>query len=281
MRDCILSSEVKNAILSVCVRVAQPNGVVAAALYGPHICGYADEKSPFNVLLIIHSPRLSLKFHHEPFNESTISFLIIDKKTFERDVEGEWFGGILAENILTPYEPLVNGDYLWNQEVKVKKRTVYETLSNMVLEFPEMSHDLLIKPEHFLFESMTRKAALFPPVTYRFLNVLRSSLSKRNLEHMLNGYKVAVESAVEEGNLFFSHGEYVTVTKEYIDAVQKKRLRITNFFKDVRTGILRTVLTILPEIMNSLNEDFRLYAARFAEKENLSENPIFKLEDSK
>jgi len=275
MRD-VLSSQSKGEILNICRELAFPYDIVAASFYGPHICGYADEKSDLNVLLIIKSPKSILKCHIETINETNLSLLMVDQKTFELDVKEDRLGGLLVENILIPYESLVNGDYLWDQEVEAKKRIVIEILGNLVLEFPQMSHELLVKPEFFMFEAMMRKASLFPPITYRFLNMLRSESRERNQEFMMRGFTAALEVVGDDGCLTVSD-EYVKISKDYINAIQRRRLRVVNFFRIVRSGILRHTFKIFPGMMRSFMEDYRLYNERF--KESLSGIPLFRLED--
>jgi len=280
MKDHTLTDKARGEILSICKEVAFPNDFVAALFYGSHVWGYADERSDINVLLIIKSPKLTLRCHLQPFNEEKVSLLIVDYKTFERDVDEDRLGGLLVENIITPYEPLVNEDYLRGQEVKAKKRLIIEILGNIVLEFPKMSDELIIKPEYFMFEAMMRKASLFPPITYRFLNILRSDLREKNHELMMKGFKAALGAVAKEGYITFSD-EYVKITKDYINAIKKRRLRIVNLFKIVRSGILRHIFKVFPRMTRSFIEDYEIYTEHFMDKENLMGIPLFNLEDPK
>jgi tRNA A-37 threonylcarbamoyl transferase component Bud32 len=239
-------------------------------LHGPYAGGYADEKTAISTLLITDSNKISLKYQFKRLDSEKIRLLIVDEGTFERDVRSEWLGGIFADNLLTPYEPLLNKDYLWSQEVRFKKRIVEEALSNLVLGFPEMSRNFMIKPEYFMFEAIARRASLFPPITYRFLNIARDSLRERNYSSMMMGFKAAINELVNEGKIYVSD-DMLKINEGYISLMQKKRKhRLINLFRSVRGGITRYVLSVFPSVMDSFLEDYRIYRAFSAENDELN-----------
>jgi len=280
MTEHVLDNAARNEILNICREVAFPNDIVAASIYNSNAYGRAEKKNILNVLLILSSPKLTLKYQVKSFKDTKVSILAVDQKTFERDVERDWLGGLIVENMLIPYEPLLNGDFLKQQEIKAKKRIITEILGNLVLKYPEMSHELIIKPEYFMFEAMARKASLYPPIIYRFLNILRGDLRDKNWEFMMEGFKAALKAVAREGFVTFSDG-YVRITKRFIDSIQRKKLRVVNLLRIVRNAIFRHSLEVFPKMMRSLIEDYILIAKRFVETENYKEIPITELEDPK
>ncbi|MCW4020078.1 MAG: hypothetical protein NWF14_02460 [Candidatus Bathyarchaeota archaeon] len=280
MRRCILDDAVKSEIIRSCEEEASPHDIVAASICNPLTSGHVDPKGKVNVLLIISSPRLTLKYRRKPLGGGTLALLLVDQETFEKDVERDWLGGLLVEGMLVPYEPLINGDFLRGREVKAKKRIINEILGNLVLEYPQMSHELLIKPEYFMFEAMARKASLYPPITYKFLNILEGDLSEKNVDAIMEGFKAALRAAAEEESVTLSNG-YVKITKKYIDAVQRKRLRVLNILKTVRSSILRHSFEVFPKMMRSLIEDYWQYTKHFVDWDALAAIPLPELEDTK
>jgi len=280
MTEHVLDNAARNEILNICREVAFPNDIVAASIYNSNAYGRAEKKNILNVLLILSSPKLTLKYQVKSFKDTKVSILAVDQKTFERDVERDWLGGLIVENMLIPYEPLLNGDFLKQQEIKAKKRIITEILGNLVLKYPEMSHELIIKPEYFMFEAMARKASLYPPIIYRFLNILRGDLRDKNWEFMMEGFKAALKAVAREGFVTFSDG-YVRITKRFIDSIQRKKLRVVNLLRIVRNAIFRHSLEVFPKMMRSLIEDYILIAKRFVETENYKEIPITELERPK
>jgi tRNA A-37 threonylcarbamoyl transferase component Bud32 len=252
---------------------------VAALIYGSFAGMYADNKAAIDVLVIAETNKLTLRSHLKRFNSRRIRFLIVDEKTFERDLEDEWLGGILAENIITPYDPLLNENYLWSQEVKAKKKLINETINNLILGFPEMSKNFLMKPEYFMFEVMMRRAILFPPITYRFLNVTRRDLWERNRSLMMKGFNAAIKELMDEGKLQLIDSEFIKISEDYA-AEEKNFSRLTSLLERARIRIVRYALGIIPNIMDSLLDDYKLYRAYFA-RDNYVEAPIYKLENPK
>ncbi|MBS7648384.1 MAG: lipopolysaccharide kinase InaA family protein [Candidatus Bathyarchaeia archaeon] len=253
--------------------------IFEASIYGPYAGEYADEKTSIDVLVIVESKESLLKCISKLFDSKRIRFLIVDRRSFERDVESEWLGGILTESILTPYISIINPDYIRYQEVKAKKRMVCDILNNLILSFPEMSMNFMIKPEYFMFETIMRRATLFPPIAYRFLNIARSDVKNRNYTLMMNGFEAALKDFISEGKLKLVDNEFLKISEEYIESIRAKRgRRLRNLFKNSRTRIVRYVLGIFPNIMDSILDDYRIYKTYLAEG-NVFVNPVRKLEN--
>ena len=64
MTTRLLNGDTEKTVSEFCKRSAGSRQIVAACLYGPWVCGYADEKSDVNVLLILHSFPLILNTTH-------------------------------------------------------------------------------------------------------------------------------------------------------------------------------------------------------------------------
>jgi len=254
----LLGEELKENVLNLCRRTVGSLEIVAACLYGPRVCGYADEESDVNVLLVLSEYRPRLRGYLEPLNGVRVFVLAADQGAFERDVDQGWLGESVAEKVAAPYEPLVNGEYLRRQEVKLKRRAVWELLENLVSEFPELSHELLIGAEYFLYESMTRRARLFPPLTYSFLNMLRDNLKEKNVELMMDGYRAALHELAQEGWITFSDG-YVKIMRSFAEAVGKRRLPVSSLLRGVQRALFRNVLNVLPKMMHPSLQDQEIF----------------------
>ncbi len=280
MINNLLTEESESKILGICKDLVNSGEIVAACFYGPLVHGYADEKGDVNILLVIRSPQSVLKSRKERVNGISTLFLIVDQGTFEKDVETGWLGELIVENIIMPYKALLNEGYLWHQEVKAKKRLVSELVGNLVLEFPELSYDLLIKPEYFIFETVSRRSSLFPPMAYSFLNMLRKDLKEKNIESMMKGFNAALTELTEEGRIDFYNG-FLKIKKDYIDAVKAKKPSLMNLFRSIRKESFRQILRAFPKTMLPPLKDQETYTALSINLKNFIEEPLFKLEDSK
>jgi len=242
----------------------------ASLVYGPYAGGYADEKTAISILAIADLNKPTLKFVSERIADRRAHLLITDRENFERDVENEHLGGILSENLLVPYEPIAGADYLWRQEVKIKKKVIKDALANLILNFPEMSKSLLIKTEYFIFEYMVRKAALFPLTSYRFLNVIGGEIGGRNLAMMTRGFKAAVEELIDEGVLQKINGDVLKISDQYVESVrERRRHRFKTWFSTTRTSMLRYALGIFSDVRKTLLDEYRIYRMNRAKNKSV------------
>jgi len=133
-----VSSRYKKRVLKLCEDISDGHGIIAACLYGPRVYGYTDDKLDINVLLVLREYRPRITGCYQPLHGAFI--LVTDQDAFEKDVKDGWLGEIVANTIITPFEPLINGMYLRRQESKLKRRIVCELLRNLVTGFQEISN---------------------------------------------------------------------------------------------------------------------------------------------
>jgi len=271
-----LNESVKESVLNLCRDIAGSRGIVTACLYGPWVCGYADEKSDVNVLLVLRNYRPRLKGHLKPLDGINAFILIVDQRIFERDVEQGWLGEFVAEKITVPYEPLINEEYLRCQEVKVKKRIIRELLEIIVSEFPELSHELFIEAKYFMYEAMMRRARVFPPITYAFLNILRRDKKEKNTASMMEGYLKALNELAEEDQITFSNG-YVKITQGFINAIKSRKLRLPILLRSVQRVAFLHILGVFPGMMRPLVQEEEIFMRSHREVE--VEELVSQLED--
>ncbi len=279
--DCLMVSELLNeslreGVLDICEQIAGSRGGVTACFHGPRVCGYADEKSDAHVFLVLSRNKIGLRYHIKPLNGINTFILAVDRRLFERDVKQGWLGEFVAEKVTFPYEPLINNEYLWRHEVRAKRRIVWELLENLVWEFPELSQELLIKAEYFMYETIRRRAKLFPPITYSFLNMFREDLRRRNIDAIMRGYLKAIDRLAEEDWITFSDG-YIKVTQNLINAIRSQKIRIPTFLKSIQKTALLHILNVIPKITNILVQDQKAY--RKSHRKFEAEQLVFRLED--
>jgi len=253
-----LNESLKERVLELCRDIAGSRQIAAVCLYGPWVCGYADEKTDVNVLLVLDSFTLRVNTYFESVDGVNFSILTVNRLDFERDVRGGWLGEFFSEKVTAPYEPLKNGEYLRLNEVKIKKRIVSELLKNLILEFPESSHEFLIKKEYFMYEVMMRRARLFPSLTYSFLNMSRRNLRRKNMEAIMEGYLKALDELAKEKIILHSGG-YIKITRSHIAAVKRRKSRLPLFLKSIQRIALLHLLSVYSKTVSSLIQDQRIF----------------------
>ena len=96
MRGHLLDDAARSEILEICREAASPRDMIAASMHDSHVDGNTDKKNRVSLLLVLDSPRSTLKYHTKRIEDTTISLLMVDQKSFEKDVERDWLGGLLV-----------------------------------------------------------------------------------------------------------------------------------------------------------------------------------------
>ncbi|MCK4475055.1 hypothetical protein KAU30_04355, partial [Candidatus Bathyarchaeota archaeon] len=196
-----------------------------------------------------------------------------DEWVFERDVDRGFLGEALAEKIVFPYIALINEGYLHLQEIKVKKRLTLELLENLILDFPELSHEIHVKPEYFMYETMLSRVRVFPPMTYSLLNLMQENVKKRNIELIMRGYSEALTELRKQNAITFSDG-YARISRKLIDETKTRKTRLINLFKTAQRSLFTSLLGVFPKALNLISEDRRILS-RF--QKNMEEKKLFQL----
>lgn len=221
-------------------------------MFGPDI--ESSGKKTVEALLVVRGFSPKLMNYVKIINGTSVIFVAVDEWVFERDVDRGFLGEALAWGLIIPYLPLINEDYLHRQEIKLKKRLTLEILENLVLAFPELSRELHIKPDYFMYETVMSRAKLFPPMAYNF--EARAG-NRGNLISTFNGYVEALKELEREGKIAFS-GTYVKIPEKFIAIKQSPRVRLTNLSKTVPRTLFTSFLHVLPAMLNVFSQDLEV-----------------------
>lgn len=253
-----LNETLSTQILDFCKYIAGDCQITSACLCGDCALGFLNEKVPLELLLVIRDFQPRLLNYFKVFNERNTLIFAVDEWVFERDVDRGFLGEALAGGLIFPYIPLVNEDYLRDQEVKLKKRLILELLENLVLNFPELSYEIHIEPEYFMYETMLTRARLFPPTMYNLLNFLREDVRKENIKHALRGYSEALRELKEEKKVSFANG-YVKITEKFAEDIRSQRVRFTSLFKTAQRALFTSLAGIFPKTLSLLSQNRELF----------------------
>jgi tRNA A-37 threonylcarbamoyl transferase component Bud32 len=255
--------------MKLCKNIAGRHKIIAACFYDIRVERYPDRNS---VLMVLADYRPKIKGHNKSQDRISNSFLTVDQKIFEMDVEKGWLGEFISEKIENVYEPIINKNYFCRQEAKLKTRLVMDILSNLVSEFPLLHQDLLIKPEYFPHEVMNRRARLFPFKNQLFLNAIETDLEKKNLKSMMCGYLKALEKLSEE-NLITYKDEYYKITPHFKKKYSSRKSRISDYSYAPKAFFYK-ILSVISAISQSKEAPER------STTNNKTEKTASKLEDS-
>lgn len=255
-------------ILNFCRYVAGSYKITAACVCGAVAYGFSDAKTAVEVLLVIRDFQPRLMNHVKALDKRRVIIFAVDEWVFERDVDRGFLGEALAEKIVFPYIALINEGYLHLQEIKVKKRLTLELLENLILDFPELSHEIHVKPEYFMYETILSRVRVFPPMTYSLLNLMQENVKKRNIELIMRGYSEALTELRKQNAITFSDG-YARINRKLIDETKTRKTRFINLFKTAQRSLFTSLLGVFPKALNLISEDRRILS-RF--QKNMEEN---------
>lgn len=273
-----LDEELARRILDFSEHVAGECEIKAACVSSDHAFGLPSVgKMPLEVLVIIRDYQPRLMNYVKVINDCPVIFVVVDQWVFEKDVERAFLGEALAGELAYPYIPLLNGEYLHLQEVISKRRLVLELLENIVLDFPELSYEIHIKPEYFVYETLLRRARLFPPLIHSLCSLMRKDSKKANVESILHGYQEALEILEKESTISFLNG-FVKISREFVDKTRNLQVRFVSSFKIAQKTLFTTMLGVFPKVVTffSRNRKRLLKLPRFNE---MTSNAIRGIED--
>ncbi|MEM3824281.1 MAG: lipopolysaccharide kinase InaA family protein [Candidatus Bathyarchaeia archaeon] len=274
--------ELKEQICGFCRQIADSRPIIGVCLCGSAFNFFEMVKTPLEVLLVIKGFKPRLMNYVRLFNGRPVIFYAVDQWVFERDVDSGFLGEAFSIHLIFPYTPLAGENYLKMEEVKLKKRLILENLENLALDFPELSYEIRIKPEYFMYEAVLSRARLFPPIYYMMSNFLRREAREQNVKGVMQGYIAALKELEKEGVLELVNHEFFKISKVFIENFKSRKVRFTNLLKSAQKTLFMSLLGTFPKILGVLSEsvDF-LLKLQFFENEGLRLKMECDIEDPK
>jgi len=245
-------------ILDFCRHAAGSCHVVAACIRSDYGSVLPTVKTIVQVLVVVHDFQPRLMNYVKVFGTTNVSVLAVDEWVFERDVDRGFLGEALAGALIFPYVALTNQRYLYLQEIRLKKRLVIELLQSLVLDFPELSYELHIKPKYFMYEAMLMRGRLFPPTLYALTSLIEGKERQKQIECVLHGFMEALKELEELGVIYNSKG-YFRISKQFVDKSKSLKARFTDLFRTGQRALLTSSLGLFPQILNALSQNRELF----------------------
>src|SRR3990167_5070307 len=152
--------------------------VDAALYYGSKIAGYGTKTSDNDVIVVIKNYPEKIKYIYK----DNYSFLVVDKKVFEDDINETKYGDFVAARFAGPILPVINHEYLKRMEIAFKKKVVKIYTTQLIYEREEKVKNIKINLAYFPFCKWNEQVTIYRPFRYSILNTLRSDLKEKNLQ---------------------------------------------------------------------------------------------------
>lgn len=262
---------VRGRIVNFCRRVANSRPIVGICICGDYAFGLQNAKTLVEILLIIEGFQPRLMNYIKFFDGRIAIIYAVDRWVFEKDISDGFLGEAFAVHLLFPYIPVMGGEYFKAKEVELKKRVILELLENLVLNFPELSRELYIKPEYFVYEAMLNRARLFPPMFYSLSTFLHEDLREGNLQRVMEGYRCALEELERKGVIERLDG-YVKISEEFAENLKGQKVRFISLLKSAQKALFLSLLGTFPKIFRMLSQNREIFLRlKFFESENLKD----------
>ena len=216
------------------------------------------------LLLTCNGYKRGIAFEGISNRELNISLLTVDHELFERDVREAAIGEMIATRLITPYTPLIGEAELTDLETVLKKRTITESLDNLVLEYSTLAPELIISPEYFLHADIQRLSTVYPVMRRQFSLVTSGTLWKRNRDHMMRGYTRALKELHEERSISFSDGS-VRMSEKFAGDSLERSNELVDMLESIQKAarpyvlagkaITASPLSVAREIIENARED--------------------------
>ncbi|NIN52530.1 MAG: hypothetical protein GTN80_05260 [Nitrososphaeria archaeon] len=200
------------------------NHLHAFIVYGSHVAGYARPESDYDFLAVVKDFKEKIRYNYLDLPSGLeASILLVDKETFEKDMERAFLGEFVAGRLYGSYIPLLNKDYILEYEKILKMRTIIEELIDLYSEFESFLPNLMVPLEYFLYSKLKKRMAIYPPVKYSYTKTFFGPSGEANTEFSLRLFRVAAQELSQKGIL-----ELVEDKVRIIDP-QVTRARIEDF----------------------------------------------------
>jgi Kae1-associated kinase Bud32 len=267
-------SKINNQIIKFCYQIASKSNITAINTLYDSIVNKTIPLKAKEVIIIIkdYQPRVTSTI--KIIEDQTISFLAVDQWIFKRDIDRGFLGEVFASSLVVPYKPIIGKEFLHQQEIILKKRLTLELLQNLVQSFPELSHQLKIKPKYFMYKVLLDRIRLFPPLYYSLSNFLTSPLNDEN-RSVLKGYIEALQKLMKENKIKFSENN-VTLNKDFINKSKNPKIYFNNFRKKTPRTLFTSVFSVWSNFLSLFYQKTRILPSikNFYTENNLKKKTV-------
>jgi tRNA A-37 threonylcarbamoyl transferase component Bud32 len=204
----------ERSLQEFCVDVAGRREVAAACECGEGV--YSPRPEGYDVLVIMQDYPDGLRYHTRRMNEHPVMILAADKSLVNLDAQKGAMGEFIVERLLTPYRPFQNAELLQSIEVDAKERILREELTELVLEYGEMSRELSIQEEYLMLARIRKRARVFLSAARTCSLLLEPPVRDANLRRMAPGYRSAILRLIDTGVLRQEDSAY-SLTDSFVD----------------------------------------------------------------
>ncbi|MCH2396845.1 MAG: hypothetical protein MK227_01375 [Nitrososphaerales archaeon] len=259
----------KERIIRIINKVVKGLDIEAICMYGSRIAGYANEKSDYDVIVVINNYKNKVRYKYI-FDKIEISAIFVDKDSIIRDAKEGNLGEFVIGRLLNPYEVLVNPEFFDRVEIEYKKRIILEQIDRLQIEYRSLSEYLKIPAEFFLFHRLRFRMRIYPPVKYSYIMTYSGKNNSKNVKRSLKGFNEAAKLLQKDNQLRYEKGVVRLINKKRKSRVMINlriiRRIINHYYIHLLAGRVKYNIA-LKELFSKINR-----------KRNMKETPQYLIE---
>ena len=259
----------KERIIRIINKVVKGLDIEAICMYGSRIAGYANEKSDYDVIVVINNYKNKVRYKYI-FDKIEISAIFVDKDSIIRDAKEGNLGEFVIGRLLNPYEVLVNPEFFDRVEIEYKKRIILEQTDRLQIEYRSLSEYLKIPAEFFLFHRLRFRMRIYPPVKYSYIMTYSGEINSKNVKRSLKGFNEAARLLHNENQLRYEKGVVRLINK-------KRKSRIMINLRIIRRIINHYYIHLLAGRVK-YNIALKELFSKINRKRNMKETPQYLIE---
>ena len=259
----------KERIIRIINKVVKGLDIEAICMYGSRIAGYANEKSDYDIIVVINNYKNKVRYKYI-FDKIEISAIFVDKDSIIRDAKEGNLGEFVIGRLLNPYEVLMNPEFFYKVEIEYKKRIILEQIDRLQIEYRSLSEYLKIPTEFFLFHRLRFRMRIYPPVKYSYIMTYSGKNNSKNVKRSLKGFNEAAKLLQKDNQLRYEKGVVRLVNKKRKSGVMINlriiRRIINHYYVHLLAGRVKYNIA-LKELFSKINR-----------KRNMKETPQYLIE---
>jgi len=259
----------KERIIRIINKVVKGLDIEAICMYGSRIAGYANEKSDYDIIVVINNYKNKVRYKYI-FDKIEISAIFVDKDSIIRDAKKGNLGEFVIGRLLNPYEVLVNPEFFDKVEIEYKKRIILEQIDRLQIEYRSLSEYLKIPAEFFLFHRLRFRMRIYPPVKYSYIMTYSGKNNSKNVKRSLKGFNEAAKLLQKDNQLRYEKGVVRLINKKRKSRVMINlriiRRIINHYYIHLLAGRVKYNIA-LKELFSKINR-----------KRNMKETPQYLIE---
>lgn len=260
--ECVAAepvSKLHRQILDYCGRVVGSAPIIAVTLFDYCATKAKRKRGTMEAVLVVRNFRQRIMSFIKVFDGKTIVVIAVDRWVFERDVERGFLGEASVGTLVFPYVALSGRSYLREQEVRLKKRLVLELLENLALDFPELSGQMRIQPEYFMYEVLLNRVRVFPPLGQCVSDFMLETELREGRNPTLDGYVDALRELERERKVRIAAG-CIMVPEKFVPNNDRPKVRLTNVLKSIPRTFFTPIFEIFPQLLNLFSQRIEAFS---------------------